>query len=161
MTANPPHLTDWSIVSRMKRIWIEPGKSFDFDKLDPAVQKGRESAAADGMKAMLGKLPTMATVKNGWQMNTDTMGVYGNYYLKRAIIALVGLGANQPEDAVYPLNIADADDKPMDGSNKYLLHFEKTNCRRLTPSGLSQCMTRMGSRAPIRSTVSLSVIAMN
>ena len=52
MTVNPPHLTDWSIVSRMKRIGI--GESFDFDKLDPAVQKGLEFAAADGMKAMLG-----------------------------------------------------------------------------------------------------------
>ena len=71
------------------------------------------------------KLPTLARVANGWQMNTDTMGVYGNYYLKRAIIALVGLGANQPDDAVYPLNIADRDGKPMDGANKYVLHFGK------------------------------------
>ena len=49
---------------------------------------------------------------NGWQMNTETIGVYGNYYLKRAIIAQVGLGANQPEDAVYPLIITDADGTP-------------------------------------------------
>jgi hypothetical protein len=62
---------------------------------------------------------------NGWQMNTDTMGVYGNYYLKRAIVALLGLGANLPEDAVYPLNIGDADGKPLTGTNKYVLHFAK------------------------------------
>jgi len=58
-------------------------------------------------------------------MNTDTMGVYGNYYLKRAIVALVGLGANQPQDAIYPLNMVDAEGKPMDGGNKYVLHFEQ------------------------------------
>ena len=58
-------------------------------------------------------------------MNTDTMGVYGNYYLKRAIISQVGLGANVPEDAIYPLNLADETGKPLDGANRYILRFEK------------------------------------
>ena len=58
-------------------------------------------------------------------MNTDTMGVYGNYYLKRAIVAQVGLGANLPEDAIYPLNLGDSEGKPLDGETNYVLHFEK------------------------------------
>jgi hypothetical protein len=58
-------------------------------------------------------------------MNTDTMGVYGNYYLKRAIVAQVGLGANLPEDAIYPLNLGDETGKPLDGTNRYALHFDK------------------------------------
>lgn len=57
----------------------------------------------------------MARVANGWQMNTETIGVYRNSYLKRAIVASVGLAANQPEDAIYPLNFADADGKPPVG----------------------------------------------
>src|SRR5271155_1178109 len=40
----PPHLTDGPILEQMKRIGIEPGKSFDISKLDPAVQKGLEAA---------------------------------------------------------------------------------------------------------------------
>ena len=36
---HPPHITDQPIIAQMKRIGIEPGKSFDFDKLDPAVKK--------------------------------------------------------------------------------------------------------------------------
>jgi hypothetical protein len=58
-------------------------------------------------------------------MNTDTMGVYGNYYLKRAIVAQVGLGANLPQDAIYPLNLGDAEGKPLDGANNYTIHFDK------------------------------------
>jgi hypothetical protein len=50
-------------------------------------------------------------------MHTDTMGTYGNYYLKRTTIAMIGLDANQPEDAVYPLNIGDSDGKPLDGAH--------------------------------------------
>jgi hypothetical protein len=58
-------------------------------------------------------------------MNTDTMGVYGNYYLKRSIVAMAGLGANQVDDAIYPLNVADADGKPVVAENKYVLSFKK------------------------------------
>jgi hypothetical protein len=76
---------------------------------------------------MAWKIPTLARVANGWSMNTDTMGVYGNYYLKRAIVAQVGLGANLPEDAIYPLNLGDETGRPLDGANKYTLHFDKAS----------------------------------
>ena len=122
---HPPHATDQPIVAQMKRIGIEPGKSFDFARLDPAVKKAIEGAPAAGQKLMAWKVPTLARVANHWSMNTDTMGVYGNYYLKRAIVAQVGLGANVPEDAVYPLNLGDEAGRPLDGSNKYTITFEK------------------------------------
>jgi hypothetical protein len=122
MNLNRPHVTDWSIIARMKRIGLEPGKSFDSTKVSGDVLA---HGAAAGLKLMHDKLPTIARVIAGWQMNTDTMGVYGNYYLKRAIVALVGLGANQPDDAIYPFNIADADGNPVMAENKYVLHFSK------------------------------------
>ena len=60
------------------------------------------------------KVPTLARVVNYWSMNTDTMGVYGNYYLKRAMVAQIGLGANLPEDAIYPLNLGDETGQSLD-----------------------------------------------
>jgi hypothetical protein len=122
---HPPHSTDQPIIAQMKRIGIEPGKGFDFEKLDSAVQKALASAPADAQQLMAWKVPTVARVANGWSMNTDTMGVYGNYYLKRAIVAQLGLGANLPEDAIYPLNLFDSGGKPLDGANKYSIHFDK------------------------------------
>ncbi len=126
LKVNPPHITDWSQVERLKRIGIEPGNSFNLEKADPAVQRALEKASVDGLAYMRAKTPTLARVANGWQMNTDTMGVYGDYYLKRAIVAVVGLGANQPEDAIYPFNFADNEGKPLDGAKKYVLHFSKS-----------------------------------
>ncbi|MGA9380918.1 MAG: DUF1254 domain-containing protein [Phormidium sp.] len=123
MKLNPPHITDWSTMAHLGRIGIIPGKSFDFDGAAPAVKAGLEQAVVDGLKLMYAKIPTLAQVVNGWQMNTDTMGVYGNYYLKRAIVAMVGLGANQPQDAIYPLNLVDANGQPIEGGNRYVLHF--------------------------------------
>jgi hypothetical protein len=121
----PPHITDQTIIALMKRIGIEPGKSFDIDKIDPSIKTALESVPAEAQKLMQWKMATLARVVNGWSMNTDTMGVYGNYYLKRAIIAQQGLGANLPEDAVYPLNLGDESGKPLDGANKYSIHFDK------------------------------------
>jgi hypothetical protein len=122
---HPPHITDEPIIAQMKQIGIELGKSLDFDKLDPTVKKALERVPEDAQQLMTWKMATLARVANGWSMNTDTMGVYGNYYLKRAIVSQVGLGANLPEDAIYPLNLFDDSGKPLDGGNKYTLHFEK------------------------------------
>ena len=126
MKTNSPHVTDWSQIARMKRIGIEPGKSFDAEKAPPNVKAAFEKARVDALAEMNAKKPTLAQVVNGWQMNTTSMGVYGDYYRKRAIVAQVGLGANQPEDAIYPLNLGDSESNPLKGENKYLLHFAKS-----------------------------------
>jgi hypothetical protein len=127
MKLQPPHLTDQPTVALLRRIGIEPGKSFDLSKVDPMVKRALESVPEDAQRLMAWKVKTLARVVNNWSMNTDTMGVYGDYYLKRAIVAQVGLGANLPEDAIYPLNLGDESGKPLDGANKYSLHFDKSS----------------------------------
>jgi hypothetical protein len=125
LTVNPPHLTDEPILAQMRRIGFVPGQRFDIEKLPPAVRKGLEAVPEAAQKLMDWKMPTLARVANRWSMNTDTMGVYGNYYLKRAIVTQLGLGANLPEDAIYPLNLGDESGRPLDGANKYTIHFDK------------------------------------
>ena len=131
--------TDWSVLARANRIGLQPGQAFDWDALDPAVRQALEDAPTQALKVMQAKLPTLAPVANGWLMNTDSIGVYGDYYLKRAIVSMVGLGANQPEDAIYPLAASDADGQPLDGDNDYVLHFTKDE---LPPVELAARSTR-------------------
>ena len=122
---HPPHITDEPISARMRRIGIESGKSFNFDSASPAVRSALEAAPKAAQQLMAWKVPTLARVANHWSVNTDTMGVYGNYYLKRAIVAQLGLGANLPEDAIYPLNLGDNDGRPLEGTQKYTITFDK------------------------------------
>ena len=125
LKVNPPHITDEPMIAQLKKIGIEPGKSFDLDNADPVVQRALASAPAEAQQLMTSTIPSLARVTNFWSMNTNTIGVYGNWYLKRAVVTQLGLGANLPEDAIYPLNLGDDTGKPLDGANKYTLHFDK------------------------------------
>jgi hypothetical protein len=125
MARHPPHLTDWSQLERMKWIGLVPGRPFEFAKADSAIRMALERVPSEAIELMKKKYKTIGQVVNGWSMRPDTMGVWGNYYLKRAIIAMIGLGANQPEDAVYPEIVTDADGNPLMGGVSYVLHFDK------------------------------------
>ncbi len=124
LKVHPPHATDWSQLQRMGSIGLVPGQSFDADALDAPAEAAVVAAPRTAQAALGAQLSTLATVTNGWQMNTHSIGVYGNFYAKRAIVSMMGLGANPPEDAIYPLLVGDADGNPLDGSNNYVLHFE-------------------------------------
>jgi hypothetical protein len=84
---------------------------------------------AAALPVMQQAFPRLAKVVNGWQMNIDTIGVYGNFCIKRAVIAMMGLGANSAGDAVYPILMADADGNPLAGDYDHVLHFGETGLR--------------------------------
>ena len=56
---------------------------------------------------------------------SPTTGLYGTDYLNRALITAIGLGANRPQDAVYPTSTKDAAGKEYDGRHKYVMHIDK------------------------------------
>jgi len=124
MKDNPPAKADAPIVARMKKIGIVPGKAFDIDKVPPVVAKALEDVPKAGVEKIMGHFKKAGAHVNGWVFTTKT-GLYGTQYLQRALVTAIGLGANRPQDAVYPTSEVDADGKPYSGSNKYVLHFPK------------------------------------
>jgi hypothetical protein len=124
LRVHPPHATDWSMLARMDRIGLRPGERLDHDALDATTRAALDAAPAEALALMGATLPHLARIVNGWQVNTEAIGVYGNDYLKRAIVAMAGLGANPPEDAIYPICVADADGRPLNGDHDHVLHFE-------------------------------------
>ncbi|NGN43499.1 DUF1254 domain-containing protein [Mesorhizobium sp. CGMCC 1.15528] len=123
----PPHSNDYPIVFRMRALGLEPGQSWDAGKLDAKTTALINDAAKVALSDVVAFLKRggEGTHVNGWNIATDNMGTYGTSYLQRALVALAGLGANLPADAVYPAAFVDSEGKQLDGANKYVLHFNK------------------------------------
>ena len=66
-----------------------------------------------------------AKMVNGWRILYH-VGKYGVDYLLRAQVARTGIGTNLPEDALYPRSITDAEGRPLEGSRRYVVHFNKS-----------------------------------
>ena len=86
------------------------------------------SAIVQAPKLALEKIATFGKTalknENGWGFSTKT-GHYGTDYLQRAYVAFVGLGANLPQDAIYPVAVVDSQNQPLDGKHNYVIHFAK------------------------------------
>ena len=156
MKVNPPHATDFDQLARIAALGIVPGQDFDATAFDAAQLAEIEAGAAEGRDTILAAPPRQAPAVNGWMTLAETMGVYGNSYLRRAAVTLVGLGANPAADAVYPLLVADSDGDPLDGGNDYVLHLDADKMPPPTPSGPSPCTTPKASTPPTNSTATPS-----
>ncbi|ERP86695.1 hypothetical protein Q670_05870 [Alcanivorax sp. P2S70] len=124
MKDNPPAEGDASIIAKMAKLGIVPGKPFAFGKLNPNVQTALKDVPKDSLVKIMGHFKESGKNINGWTFTTNT-GLYGTDYLQRAVITAIGLGANRPQDAVYPTSELDLEGKPYTGESKYVMHFEK------------------------------------
>lgn len=123
MKTNPPSEADAAQLARFASIGIVPGQSFDASKLKADFAKRIPDIAFDRIMLQF-KINKAITHQNGWAFTTRT-GIYGTDYLMRALITAIGLGANRPQDAVYPTSKADAEGHKYNGANKYVMRFPK------------------------------------
>lgn len=123
MKTNPPSEADAAQLARFASIGIVPGQSFDASKLKADFARRIPDIAFDRIMLQF-KINKAITQQNGWAFTTKT-GIYGTDYLMRALITAIGLGANRPQDAVYPTSKADAEGHKYNGANKYVMRFPK------------------------------------
>lgn len=121
---HPPHATDFSVLARIAGLGVVPGRSFDAHRFSADELAEIEAGTEEGFQQIQAARATLGTHAHGWSSFLDTIGVYGNAYLQRAVVTLIGLGANPPEEAVYPFLHADADGEPLVGEHDYVLHFD-------------------------------------
>ena len=121
MKTNPPAAADAPMVAAMAKIGLVPGQDFDPTKLNADQSAAVQAAARPAQGSIMG-LMKETQLTNGWNVFTK-IGVYGTAYRLRALVTAIGLGANRPQDAIYPIGETDADGKPFDGADRYVMHF--------------------------------------
>ena len=125
LKTNPPPASEAPILAKLKAIGVVPGEKFDPAKLDPAVAKGLQKSVAVALEVLQAASKETGAPVNGWRVPPMILGNFGTEYGVRAVVALVGLGANLPQDAVYPSAFVDGEGKTLNGANKYVIHFDK------------------------------------
>ena len=123
MKDNPPSAEDAPQLAKFAKLGIVPGQDFDASKLKADFVKRVPALGFDRIMLQF-KINKAITDENGWAFTTKT-GIYGTDYLMRALVTAIGLGANRPQDAVYPTSQKDAEDRKYNGANKYVMRFAK------------------------------------
>jgi len=125
MVDNPPSAADAEILERLKTIGVAPGLHFHLENMDRSVVAAVKNCVRDAQERIISEArKPHGRLVNGWQCLT-TLGHYGTNYLWRAVVALIGLGANLPEDAVYLRATQDSSGKEFNGAHAYEIRFAK------------------------------------
>lgn len=129
LATNPPSSDDAAMLATLGELGIVPGRDFDATTLDPAVTKAIADAPQSAQARIMawtkdGVAAGDISFQNGWLFTTET-GQYGTHYVHRAYITAIGLGANLPQDAIYPVSEGPSPTQTYSGANKYVMHFDK------------------------------------
>ena len=124
METNPPAAADAPILQELAALHVGPGEKFDDKalglfsglrwKLMLLQLKGKLKAEAANYAQQMGQ----------WIYYGDPIGDFGTAYTYRAMVALMGLGANTTDVAIYPKTDVDSTGAVLTGKKTYTLHIE-------------------------------------
>ncbi|ATU91203.1 DUF1254 domain-containing protein [Phyllobacterium zundukense] len=120
----PTDPSETELMARFARIGVGAGQTFDASKLSPEMKTSIEQGMADAW-AELANLEKQK-IDTGEVTSGDVFGTreyLKNNYLYRMAGAVLGIGGNSKQEAMYPVYAVDAEGKKLDGANQYALHF--------------------------------------
>lgn len=125
METNPPAAEDAALLERLAAIHVGPGEEFDESIL--GLGGGlRWKLMLLNLRTKLKKQAQNYAQKLGqWTYYGDPIGNFGTAYDYRTMVAMMGLGANTTDIAIYPKTETDITGAALDGKKTYILHFDE------------------------------------
>jgi hypothetical protein len=129
LAQNPAPKAERSLLRRFATVGIGPGRTPSTEQLPSSVRAGLLAGIKDGQRevdAYTARTRAASARKhNGWLVPPADAGNFGSDYLLRASIAQDAIGANRPEEAIYPSTTIDSRGRALNGAHRYVLHFAK------------------------------------
>jgi hypothetical protein len=122
----PPEANETEIRTRLARIGIGPGKTFNFKDLSVKDKLEVGLGMKEGEKKIDEAVANAGKAINGWRVSSlpGDSAHYNGDWLKRAAAAKAGIYGNDAVEAMYPITRVDSDGQPLDGSkHNYTLTF--------------------------------------
>jgi hypothetical protein len=110
------------LMQRFAKIGVGGDQTFEPSKLAPEIKTAIEAGRADAFKAFAGQLKRLEDGKLTSGEVFGTRKFLNNNYLYRWM-ATIGIYGNSKQEAMYPIYRVDAAGKPLNGANRYSLHF--------------------------------------
>jgi hypothetical protein len=119
---NPVPPRDAALLERAASVGLVPGRVDAWDRLDDATRDAWTRLMPElRLRIRPGDPALRSTVGAHWYSGLDHIGRFGDDHRYRAMIALLGLGALEREEAIYATCGQDADGRRLDGANAYTL----------------------------------------
>ena len=128
------------MVASLRQIGLSVARGFEPEILAEATKRGLARAAVTAEAIIEDAYANSAEIVNGWRY-TMAGGRAGYDLALRAAFASNLTGANVPEEIIYPNTRVDDKNNPLDGANKYVLHFDKGQIPRVSVFWNLACMT--------------------
>ena len=123
MNENPPPRAEIaSVLPQFKFLGIVLGKQWKPRDVNPIVLAQMKIAAQEIGSTMRSMSLAVKSV-NGWTIPPPDVGNAGSDYVVRAIVAVLGLTANTPKEAIYYSGFRDGRGAPLRGATRYTITF--------------------------------------
>ena len=120
---SPLPARDLGLFDELSPLRLRPGRHFDARAFSEAERKAILDGIAQAQADIRAAGQRYGKSVDGWSYGERNLGNFGEDYLYRALIALTGLAALEPAEAVYMTCNVDSEGKPLNGANRYTLSF--------------------------------------
>ena len=114
---------DRAVLETLAPLRLRPGRKFDLRAFGEAERRAIQAGIEQGHAEIRAAAGRYGTTVGGWSYGERHLGNFGDDYLYRALVALGGLAALEPAEAIYVTCSVDSERRPLSGTGRYELAF--------------------------------------